>query len=184
MPDPVETRRRGFVLWLPLALFGLFLGFVAYGLANPADRAIRSKLVGKPLPQFALPAATPGTQGLGTGDFRTGEPKLLNVFASWCVPCAAEAPQLLALERRGVTIEAIAIRDRPEDVTRFLNRWGNPFNRIGSDRQSSVQLALGSSGVPETFVIDGKGIIRHQHIGDIRPEHVPEVLAALEKARR
>lgn len=182
MPDALPSRRT-LILWLPLALFGLFMGVVAYGLVNPADRAIRSRLVGKPLPQFALPAATAGSRGLATSDFKAGEPRLLNVFASWCVPCAAEAPQLMALKRRGVVIEAIAIRDRPEDVARFLERWGNPFNRIGSDRQSSVQLALGSSGVPETFVIDGKGVIRHQHIGDIRPEQVGEIIAALQAAR-
>ena len=87
------------------------------------------------------------------------------------------------MKRGGVPIDAIAIRDRPQDVARFLTRNGNPYDRIGSDVDSSVQLALGSSGVPETFVIDGRGIIRHQHIGDIRPEDVPELVAALKAAR-
>jgi cytochrome c biogenesis protein CcmG/thiol:disulfide interchange protein DsbE len=105
------------------------------------------------------------------------------VFASWCLPCAAEAPQLLQLKQAGAVIEAVAIRDRPEDIGDFLKRYGNPYQRIGSDPTSSVQIAIGSSGVPETFVIDGKGIIRHQHIGDIRSENVPELLAELEKAR-
>ena len=91
--------------------------------------------------------------------------------------------QLEALQARGVEIVGIAIRDRPEDVANFLGRYGNPYSRIGSDRISEVQLAIGSSGVPETFVIDAKGVIRYQHIGDIRPEHVPVLLAELEKAR-
>ena len=77
----------------------------------------------------------------------------------------------------------MAIRDRPEDVANFLSRWGDPYQRIGSDTDSRVQLALGSSGVPETFVIDGKGVIRYQHIGDIRPEHVPEIVQAYEAAK-
>jgi cytochrome c biogenesis protein CcmG/thiol:disulfide interchange protein DsbE len=99
------------------------------------------------------------------------------------VPCIAEAPVLMELKRRGVQIDAIAIRDRPEDVATFLARNGDPYARIGSDTASRVQLAMGSSGVPETFVIDGKGVIRYQHIGDIRPEDVPEMLEQLEKAK-
>jgi len=176
------TRR--WLLWVPLALFGLFFGIVAYSLMNPAERVIDSKLVGKPLPHFALPAATPGIQGLSRADLaQGGEPRLLNIFASWCLPCIAEAPVLEQLKAQGVRIDAIAIRDRPEDVAAFLQRNGNPYERIGSDVDSRVQLALGSSGVPETFVIDGKGVIRHQHIGDIRAEHVPDILDQLRKAR-
>ena len=112
-----------------------------------------------------------------------GQPRLLNIWASWCVPCIAEAPQLEDLKAKGVEIVGIAIRDRPEDVANFLGRYGNPYARIGADDISEVQLAIGSSGVPETFVIDAKGVIRYQHIGDIRPEHVPLLLAELEKAK-
>ncbi|HMT43767.1 MAG TPA: redoxin family protein, partial [Chakrabartia sp.] len=115
--------------------------------------------------------------------FQQGQPRLLNIFASWCIPCIAEAPVLLDMARKGVPIDAIAIRDRPQDVNRFLQRNGNPYQRIGSDVNSAVQMALGSSGVPETFVVDGRGIIRFQHIGDIRPEDVPDIMAALRAAR-
>jgi cytochrome c biogenesis protein CcmG/thiol:disulfide interchange protein DsbE len=108
---------------------------------------------------------------------------VLNVFASWCVPCIAEAPQLMALTQRGVPVDAVAIRDRPQDVANFLARWGDPYQRIGSDTDSRVQLALGSSGVPETFVIDGKGVIRHQHIGEIRPDNIEEIVRAYEAAK-
>jgi cytochrome c biogenesis protein CcmG/thiol:disulfide interchange protein DsbE len=176
--------RKSWLLWLPLAVFGLFFGIVAYGLVNPAQRTIDSKLIGKPLPQFTLPAATPGIAGLSQADLaQGGEPRLLNIFASWCLPCIAEAPVLEGLAAQGVQIDAIAIKDRPEDVAAFLKRHGNPYKRIGSDMGSRVQLALGSSGVPETFVVDGKGMIRYQHIGDIRPEHVPMILDELRKAR-
>ncbi len=170
-------------VWIPLALFCLFFGFVAYGLRNPTSKTISSKMIGKPLPTFSLPPATDGAAGLGSADFKQGQPRILNVFASWCVPCIAEAPILMEMKQRGVPIDAIAIRDRPQAVARFLTRNGNPYQRIGSDVAGQVQISIGSSGVPESFVIDGKGIIRHQHIGDVRQEDVPELLAALEKAR-
>ncbi len=80
-------------------------------------------------------------------------------------------------------IDAIAIRDKPEDVAAFLARHGDPFARIGSDDRSQVQIALGSSGVPESFVIDGAGVIRAQHIGPIMPQDVPGILEALEDAK-
>ncbi len=170
-------------LWLPLALFVTFFAVVAHGLINPSNATITSKLIGKPLPTFSLPPAHAGQPGLGSASFKQGQPRLLNIFASWCIPCISEAPVLLEMQRKGVPIDSIAIRDRTQDVARFLMRNGNPYQRIGSDVDSSVQLALGSSGVPETFVIDGGGIIRHQHIGDIRPEDVPEIIAALKAAR-
>jgi len=170
-------------LWLPLGLFVAVFGFFVIGLYDPASKTIPSKMVGKPLPQFALPPAAVDRPGLAAAAFTDGRPRVLNVFASWCLPCIAEAPILMRMKALGVPIDAIAIRDRPEDVTRFLARNGNPYERIGSDVNGQVQIALGSSGVPESFVIDGKGIIRHQHIGDIREEDVPDLLAALEKAR-
>ena len=171
------------ILWVPLAVFLIFILTVAVGLYSPSDRTIRSQLIGKEMPEFVLPALLPQRQGLERAHFRTGQPRVLNVFASWCVPCVAEAPQLMALAQRGIPIDGIAIRDRPEDVSKFLARWGDPYQRIGSDRDSRVQLALGSSGVPETFVVDGGGFIRHQHIGDIRPEHMAEIIQAYEAAR-
>jgi cytochrome c biogenesis protein CcmG/thiol:disulfide interchange protein DsbE len=115
-------------------------------------------------------------------DFRDGKPKLLNIFASWCVPCIAEAPQLGELERSGAVVVGVALRDRPEELAAFLARHGNPFSRIGADDIGEVQLGIGSSGVPETFVIDGKGVIRYQHIGDIRESDVPVLLQKLKDA--
>lgn len=180
-PPAPPARRPGVWLWLPLALFAGFFVLVMIGLLRPTDREVASSFVGKPLPAFDLRPAVPDKPGLKTADF-AGKPRLLNVFASWCIPCAAEAPQLAALAAQGVEIDGIAIRDRQEDVQGFLARWGNPFARIGADDISAVQLAIGSSGVPETFVIDGQGVIRHQHIGDIRAEDVPAILDKLREA--
>jgi len=169
-------------LWIPLMLFSLFLGVAAYQLTQPKDEFVHSAMVGKPLPQFALRPAMAERPGLALADLQDGKPRLLNIWASWCLPCIAEAPQLEALRAQGVEIVGVAIRDRPEDVTAFLARYGNPYARIGADDLSEIQLAIGSSGVPETFVIDGRGVIRYQHIGDIRADDVPMLLERLEEA--
>ncbi len=174
---------KRWLLWLPLCAFGVVVAVIAWGLWQPADRTVRSALVGRALPEFTLPGIAPGKPGLASADFRQGTPRLLNVFASWCVPCIAEAPQLMTLKAAGVPIDAIAIKDTPGDIAGFLARNGDPYARIGSDAHSRVQLALGSSGVPETFVIDGKGVIRAQHVGDIRPDDVPRLLQALAAAK-
>lgn len=168
--------------WIPLGLFALFLGVAAYQLTQPRDEAVPSTMIGKPLPQFDLRPATEDLPGLSDAYFRDGEPKLLNIWASWCLPCIAEAPHLETLRESGATIGGVAIRDRPEDVAAFLARNGNPYARIGADDLSEVQLAIGSSGVPETFVIDGEGRIVYQHIGDVRAEHVPVLLEKLREA--
>ena len=171
------------VRFLPLIILVAVLGSLLWRLANPADTIVRSRLEGRPVPSFVLPGAVPGEPQFTSADLATGGPRLLNIFASWCVPCIAEAPVLEELKRRGVKIDAIAIRDRPGDVEIFLGRYGDPFERIGSDVDSRVQLALGSSGVPESFVIDGKGVIRFQHVGPIEPAQVPMILTELEKAK-
>ncbi len=171
-------------LWVPLGGFLLLLALFIIGLNWPEDRNIASQMVGKPLPAFDLPAAVADRPALSNANLADGKPKLLNVFASWCVPCIAEAPYLERLRRMGAEIHGVAIRDTTPDVTAFLARNGNPYARIGADDLSVVQLGIGSSGVPETFVIDGKGIIRYQHIGDIRESDVPLLLEELRKAKQ
>jgi len=175
-------NRVRWTVWLPLALFIAISAVAALQLIRPASRNVESAMIGKPLPQFALKPANEDRPGLSTADLQDGKPRLLNIFASWCVPCAVEAPRLAELERAGAGIVAVAVRDRPEDVSAFLARYGNPFSRIGADDLSEVQIGIGSSGMPETFVIDGKGVIRYQHIGEIRAEHVPLLLEKLREA--
>jgi cytochrome c biogenesis protein CcmG/thiol:disulfide interchange protein DsbE len=174
---------KRWLIWAPLCAFGIVVAVIAWGLWLPADRTVHSAMVGKPLPEFTLPPIAPGKPGVSSADFRRGSPRLLNVFASWCVPCIAEAPQLMTLKAAGVPIDAIAIKDTPGDVAGFLSRNGDPYAGIGSDAHSRVQLALGSSGVPETFVIDGRGIIVSQHVGDIRADDVSALMQALANAK-
>ena len=172
-------------LWLalPLIVFALFVLAVGWRLSEPPDPTVKSRLVDQPVPDFTLPAATPGKAALSSADLRGGGPRLVNLFASWCVPCIVEAPVLGELKRRGVTIHGIAIRDTPADVAEFLRDHGDPYRRIGADPRSQVQMTLGSSGVPESFVVDDRGVIRYQHIGPIMPQDVPTILAEWEKAR-
>ena len=169
--------------FLPLLILVAFVGAVAWRLGKPAEQEIRSQMIGQPVPAFALAPAVPGKAGLSSIELAKGHPRMINVFASWCVPCIAEAPLLSELKRKGVAIDAVAVRDKPEDVSAFLARNGDPFERIGADPESKVQLALGSSGVPESFIVDGRGVIRYQHMGPIEPEDVPTILQEWEAAK-
>ena len=168
---------------VPLALFLFFAGLAGYMLTQPKDQNIPSQMIEQPLPDFTLTPALEGMPGASRGDFVGGQPRLLNIWASWCLPCIAEAPQLEALKEQGVEIIGIAVRDRPEAVADFLSRYGNPYTRIGADDISELMLEIGASGVPETYVIDAEGNIRYQHIGDVRQSDVPKLLQLLEEAR-
>lgn len=183
MSDAAADRQAArWAMWLPL---GLFLGFcllVIAGLLRPANRDVPSKMIGQPMPPFVLPQAVPDRPGLARADLANGKAHLVNIFASWCIPCGIESPQIAALAAQGAEVEGIAIRDHPADLAAYLARNGNPYRRIGADNVSAVQLAIGSSGVPETFVVDGRGVIRYQHIGDIRPEEVAMILGKLREA--
>ena len=171
------------VRFAPLALLLVVIVALVWRLATPANSDVHSTLEGKPVPAFSLAAAVPTKADLSSSDLATGEPHLVNIFASWCVPCVTEVKVLQTLKASGVRIDGIAVRDRPEDLSEFLAANGDPYERIGTDPQSQIQISLGSSGVPESFVVDGKGIIRYQHIGPIERSDVPTILSKLEQAR-
>ncbi len=170
------------VLWLlPLLLFAGLVWLMAGNLGKPTQVVVESRMIGKPVPAFALDSFE-GGEGVSNAAFAEG-PVLVNIFASWCLPCAVEAPQLQALADRGATLIGISTRDTPEATAAFLQRHGNPYARIGMDPAGRLMLAFGASGVPETYVVDRQGIVRLQHLGEVRAEHVPQLLAELEKAR-
>ena len=171
------------VRFAPLVLLMVLVAGLIWRLATPADTNVSSKLEGQAVPAFALAAALPTKPQLRSTDLATGQPRLLNIFASWCVPCITEVKVLQQLKARGVTIDGIAVRDRPEDLAAFLRERGDPYERIGSDPQSRVQIALGSSGMPESFIVDGRGVIRYQHIGPVTEADIPLILAKLEQAK-
>jgi cytochrome c biogenesis protein CcmG/thiol:disulfide interchange protein DsbE len=167
----------------PLVLLLAVIGALVWRLATPADTNVHSTLEGKSVPSFALAGIAPNKPPLSSADLANGQPHLVNVFASWCVPCVTEVKVLQQLKDSGAHVAGVAIRDRPDDLVNFLAQNGDPYERIGSDPQSDVQISLGSSGVPESFVVDGKGVIRYQQIGPIEQSDVPMILSKLEQAR-
>jgi cytochrome c biogenesis protein CcmG, thiol:disulfide interchange protein DsbE len=169
--------------FVPVVLVALIVAALVWRLANPPDTDVQSAMVGKAVPAFVAAAALPDKPALSSANLADGQPKLVNFFASWCVPCVGEAPVLAMLKQQGVPIVGIAVRDRPADLGQFLSDNGDPFERIGSDPESKVQLAFGSAGVPETFVVDGHGIIRMQHIGPIEAGDVPDLVEAVKAAQ-
>jgi cytochrome c biogenesis protein CcmG/thiol:disulfide interchange protein DsbE len=163
---------------LPLAVFALVGGFLAYGLTRDS-RTLPSALVGRPAPEFTLPPLPGrGETGLATADLQGG-PLLVNVFASWCVPCRIEHPLLTRLHQQGVTIHAINYKDRPEDAKAFLDQLGDPYERIGVDRNGRVGIEWGVYGVPETYVIDKEGRVAYRHVGPLMARDVEGTLLPL-----
>ena len=172
------------IRFMPIAIFVALVAALIWRLVHPGDNLIRSKLTNRPVPALTLAPAAPGKPGLTTADLATGKPHLVNLFASWCIPCITEIPVLKQLQSDGVPVVGIEIRDRPEELARFLRDNGDPFMVIGADSDSAAQMALGSSGVPENFVVDGHGIIRRQYIGALTAVDLPQVRAALAEAAR
>ncbi|MCP9307841.1 DsbE family thiol:disulfide interchange protein [Zymomonas mobilis] len=163
--------------WLPFIGFAACFLFFRLALSHPENTVVPSKQIGKALPEFQLPAVLPDIAGVNSRELKNGQPHFLNIFASWCLPCAEESGSLMAIHEAGIPIMAIAIRDKPADITRFLNRYGNPYQAIGIDQGSQIQLAIGSSGVPESFLIDGQGVIRYQHIGAVTEKDLPQLMS-------
>jgi cytochrome c biogenesis protein CcmG/thiol:disulfide interchange protein DsbE len=174
---------RRLVIWLPLAGALLLFGVFYAGLKNPTDHVIASQMVGQPLPSFDAIPAIPERPGTANRDYADGKPRLLNVFASWCVPCVAEIPMLLRLQGQGIEINGVAVHDSSPDLQKFLAENGNPYARIGLDQDGKAQMAFGSAGVPETFVVDGKGKIIHQHVGVVTEDDIPKLVAMLDGAK-
>jgi cytochrome c biogenesis protein CcmG/thiol:disulfide interchange protein DsbE len=128
---------------------------------------VPSQLMGKPVPPFALP----GDPGFASTDL-TGRVTFVNFFASWCEPCAEEAPVLDGLKQAGVPLYGIAYKDKPEPLAAYLAARGNPYVRIGHDDPGRVAIDWGITGVPETYLVDAHGIVRWRYVGPLTPEAV------------
>lgn len=159
---------------LPVLVFAALAMVFWAGLAGDPAR-VPSVLIGKPVPEFSLPGVA-GAPGFATADLKAGRVTVVNVWASWCAPCRAEHPLLVDLGKRGVALFGINQKDDPADAARFLEALGQPFQRIGADSNGRVSLDWGVYGVPETFVVDGKGVIRYKHIGPLSAETVQKTL--------
>ncbi len=179
------ARARLWLVLIPAVVFAALALLFWRGLSGKPSE-IPSALIGKPVPDFAL-AAVPGLDvpGFGAADLKNGKVSVVNVWASWCAPCRIEHPLLVELAKRpDITLLGINYKDEPENAVRFLGSLGQPFAAVGMDQDGRAAVDWGVYGVPETFVVDGQGIIRYKHIGPLTPEAVLGVLAGeIEKAR-
>jgi cytochrome c biogenesis protein CcmG/thiol:disulfide interchange protein DsbE len=173
------------LLVLPLVVLAGLLAVFALNI-NRDPSFIQSVLINKPAPEFTL-AAVDGTNvpGFDTAALK-GEVTVVNVFASWCIPCRDEHPLLEALKQQsGVKLYGINQKDAPENARAFLSELGNPYNAIGSDANGRVSIDWGVYGVPETFIVDAKGVIRFKHVGPLSERSLrEEVLPAIAKAKQ
>ena len=169
-------------LW-PLAIFILLVGFLAVGLKLD-PREVPSRLVGKPAPAFALPVLHQPDKRFAPGDMR-GKVWLLNVWASWCVSCREEHPVLVDLAKRGVMpILGLNYKDKGEDAQRWLKQFGDPYQLSVVDADGRIGIDYGVYGVPETYLIDGEGVIRSKQIGPLTQAIVEQKVLPLAKALR
>lgn len=182
-------RRRSLLVLLPLVIFLALAALFFFRLGSGDPSTIPSALIGRPVPQTDLPPI-PGLSregapvpGLAAADF-SGAVTLVNVWASWCVPCADEAPLLLQLaEDKRIRIVGINYKDQPDNARRFIGRHGNPFAAVGADANGRASIDWGVYGVPETFVVGRDGRIAYKLVGPITPENITTVLKpALDKA--
>lgn len=160
---------------LPLVLFLALAGFLAKGLTlDPSE--LPSPLIDKPSPQFTVDSLLPGEPPFDSQSMRD-RVWVLNVWASWCAPCVQEHPLLIELAQlRDVPIVGLNYKDQPADALPWLQRLGNPFSNVLDDRLGDVGLDFGVYGVPETFVIDGDGLVRYKHVGPLDADALQQKL--------
>jgi cytochrome c biogenesis protein CcmG/thiol:disulfide interchange protein DsbE len=163
---------------IPLVIFIVLGVFLAIGLKlNPTE--IPSPFIGKPAPAFSAATLDNPQQQLTPADLQ-GKVWLFNVWASWCTSCRAEHPVLNEMaKQQAAPIVGLNYKDAREDALGWLNRLGNPYDVSVVDPEGRIGIDWGVYGVPETFVIDKKGIIRHKHTGPVTPETVQQTLLPL-----
>src|SRR5690606_11545456 len=170
---------------LPLVIFAVGAAFLYWGLNPERDpSAIPSVLIDEAAPEFSLDSIRGSDlPGLSSADLGGGEVALVNVFASWCLPCRAEHPIFMGLaEGDRVRIYGLNYKDAPEDDLAWLEELGNPYGAIGADEEGRTGIEWGISGVPETFIVDQEGTIRYRHVGPIHPVDLEKrILPILER---
>ncbi len=161
----------------------LFVGMVIYFLGpllNPTDPSvIPSPLIDKPVPEFSLPPLPGHDKGLSSADLK-GQVQIVNIFASWCIPCRAEAPVLLGLSKTThVPIRGIDQKDKPEDALAYLKELGDPYASIGMDSDRHVSIDWGAYGAPETFIVDAEGRIRFKQAAPLTQADIRDTILPL-----
>ena len=173
MPRPLSIALYA----LPLLALTALVVWLALALAPGRDPStLPSALIDKPAPALDLPSIHPDRPGLSAADLK-GRATIVNVFASWCVPCRAEHPVLSRLARMdGVHLVGLNWKDKPEAARAFLAELGDPYERIGSDPSGRAGIDWGVYGVPETYVVDAEGRIRYKHVGPLSEEDLKGVI--------
>ncbi|WP_420960344.1 DsbE family thiol:disulfide interchange protein [Brucella sp. IR073] len=183
-------RRRILLALLPLAIFlALAAVFTVQLLSGKDESVIPSVLIGKPAPDMTLPPleglAKDGKPlaGLDPASF-AGQVTLVNVWASWCVPCRVEHPLLMALAKDNrIRLVGLNYKDKPENARSFLTQLGNPFSAVGTDTTGRAAIDWGVYGVPETFLVGRDGKIVYKHVGPFDPASIrDELMPVIEKA--
>ncbi|NND49295.1 MAG: DsbE family thiol:disulfide interchange protein [Rhizobiales bacterium] len=186
---PAGARR---LIWtaVPVIVFGALALAMFVGLRSGDPSILPSALVGKPVPEFTLNPLPrlnrdgKPVPGISTADLTGGEVTLVNIWASWCGPCRQEHPLLMQLDQSGIKVVGINYKDQEENARRFLGTLGNPYRAVGVDDDGRSAIDWGVYGVPETFVVDGDGVIRHKHVGPLTAGAVESRLVpAIEAAR-
>lgn len=168
--SPIARRRL--LLLAPLGVaaagagaFSALLVRMQEGRYDP--HALPSMLVGKKLPTFTLPGQPP-SPGFSTADVLAAhQPAIVNFFASWCIPCVQEASALGTLQQAGVPLWGIAYKDKPDATAAFLDRYGDPYHRVARDESGTVGINFGLYGVPESYLVDGTGVVRWRWAGGL-----------------
>ena len=175
--------------WLyavPVVAFLVLAFFLFHSLVGPPPDLLPSALINKPAPDFDLAAIDDATPGFTRADLAAGHVTVINFFASWCVPCRMESAQLMALSKLpGITLYGIDYEERQPGAGRaFLDEHGNPFSRIVADPHGAAGINWGVYGVPETYVVDGKGVVRFKLVGELTAAAMQgQLLPEIEKAK-
>jgi cytochrome c biogenesis protein CcmG/thiol:disulfide interchange protein DsbE len=186
---PVPQSRRRLIVLVPLVMFLALAGLFLFRLGSGDPSRLPSALIGRPVPDTPLPPVDglvrdgSPVPGIASADF-TGPVTLVNVWASWCVPCHDEAPLLMKLaDDKRLRLIGINYKDQPENARRFIGRYGNPFAAVGADQNGRASIDWGVYGVPETFVVGRDGRIAFKLVGPITPDNLETTLKPqLEKA--
>jgi cytochrome c biogenesis protein CcmG/thiol:disulfide interchange protein DsbE len=180
--SPARKRGLGWVI-APVVVFAALVGLFAFALQGGDPSRLPSALIGKaaPVTQFpaleGLVAEGKPVPGFSSAELATGKPVIVNFWASWCVPCAEEQPLLVDLQNRtGVALYGVNYKDDTVAARRFLGRYGNPFTAVGTDDKGRGAIEWGVYGMPETFVLNGKGEIVFKHVGPISQQSIETML--------
>ena len=182
--DETATRSRRWLVMLPLIGFGVIAALFLVRLYGGDPSKLPSALIGRPAPQTTLPALEGLTRdgiavpGLDPSVFK-GKVSIVNVWASWCVPCHDEAPLLTELGKdKRLQLVGINYKDVADNARRFLGRYGNPFSVVGVDGNGRASIEWGVYGVPETFIVGRDGTIVYKLVGPITSDNIDRVLKA------